>query len=412
MQRRSILALLPLTALVFTRAYGQYGPAQVEVEPVVEREVAPTIRLVGTFYPQRRATVAADVDGLVIEYPIDLGTKLKRGDPICRVREVTRRLAVDEITSRINGLKGDLAVRQADARKTAFELERIKRLSQLGRSAEKEQIDSEANHAASQARVRQAEAMIAEAEAALEIAEDNLARTVMTAPFDGAVTKKLTELGQWVDVGGAVAELVDLSVIRARINVPESAISFCNIGDDVLVSVDALGRDFKGAVSRIVPDADPQANTFPVEIDIENADGLCRAGMFIRAMVPAGPKAKRMLVRKDAVITRGPTSMVYVARKAEKGYMAEVAPVTIVAEVMESVAVESPALRPGDLAIVRGNESLRGPGPVIIVSDDAPTNQPKKSGEMVKSREPVEGKPKADAAEQDTHAANRHDSQS
>jgi len=337
---------------------------------------------------------------------------VKKGDPICRIRDVKRRLAVDEMKARAESLKSEIAARQSDVRKTEFELDRIKRLSELGRSTEKEQIDSVANHAATLARLRQAEAMSAEAEAALGVAQDNLERTVMTAPFDGAVTKKLTELGQWVDVGAAIAELVDLSVIRARINVPESAISSCNVGEDVLVSVDALGRDFKGTVSRVVPDADPQANTFPVEIDIDNADGTCRAGMFIRAMVPAGPKAKRMLVPKDAVITRGPTSMVYVARKAEKGHMADIAPVTIVAEVMEFVAVESPSLQPGDLAIVRGNESLRGPGPVNIVSGDAPIVRPEKPGEIVKSREPVDGKPDAEATEQDSPAESRHDSQS
>jgi RND family efflux transporter MFP subunit len=312
--------------------------------------------------------------------------------------------------ARVQNLTAELAARRADARKSEFELNRIERLSKLGRSADKEQIDADSNHSAAQARVRQAEAMLAESQALLAVAQDNLERTVTNAPFDGAITNKLTELGQWLDVGSPVAELVDLSVVRARINVPESAIPFCKIGDDATVTVDALGRDFAGKVSRIIPDADKQANTFPVEIDIDNIDGLCKPGMFIRAMVPSGPATIRLLIPKDAVISRGPTNIVYVARPAEKGHVAEIAPVTVVAEVMRFVAVESPALRPGDLAIVRGNESLRGPGPVVIASDGSEKPGPGKDGGLAKS--PANLEPGDDSAASDAHAGIRDDSRS
>ncbi|MCB9852470.1 MAG: efflux RND transporter periplasmic adaptor subunit [Phycisphaerales bacterium] len=355
---------------VTSSTWAQFGgPAQVEVEPVIRREVSPTIQLVGTLHPRMRSIVAADVEGLVVEMPFDYGAVVRKGDAVCILRDVTRRLAVDEAKAATDALEGELEARQADMKKTAFELERISRLAKLDRSSDKERVDAEANHAAAAARVRQSKAMLDEALAKLAVAEDNLNRTRVLAPFDGAITAKMTEVGQWVQVGEAAVEMVDLFTVRARVMVPESAVAFCDVGEAAMVTVDALGRDLEGKVSRVIPEADPQANTFPTDIDIPNSDGELKAGMFVRAMVPSGPKQSRLLVPKDAVLRRGTSSTVYVARgTAEAGFAADIAPVTVVAEVMQYLAVESPALKEGDRVIVRGNEGLRGPGPIIIVS--------------------------------------------
>lgn len=357
---------------VSSSAWAQFGgPAQVEVEAVVRRDVAPTIQLVGTLHPRTRSVVAADVDGLVVEMPYDYGAVVRKGDAVCVLRDVTRRLAVDEAKAAMDALEGELEARQADQRKTAFELERISRLAKLDRSSDKERVDAEANHAAAEARVRQSRAMLEESRARLAVAEDNLNRTRVLAPFDGAITAKMTEVGQWVNVGEAAVEMVDLFTVRARVMVPESAVAFCDVGERAMVTVDALGRDYEGEVSRVIPEADSQANTFPTDIDIANPDGALKAGMFVRAMVPAGPKKSRLLVPKDAVLRRGPSSILYVARGNDKeGFAADVAPVTVVAEVMQYLAVESPTLTEGDRVIVRGNEGLRGPGPIIIVSSN------------------------------------------
>lgn len=372
MRRTIPLSLLLAVCAVAPSARAQFGPAKVVVENVVRRDVSPTIELVGTLRPHLRSVVAADVEGLVMEMPYDYGAVVKKGEPICILRDVTRRLAVDEARAAVEALEGELAARQADVRKTAFEVDRITRLSKLDRSTDKERVDAEANHSAAEARVRQSKAMLDEARARLAVAQDNLDRTRVLAPFDGAIIAKRTEVGQWVQVGEPVMEMVDLYTVRARVMVPETAVEFCTPGEAAMVTVEALGRDFEGAVSRVIPEADPQANTFPTDVDIPNPDGVLKAGMFVRAQVPAGPKTSHLLVPKDSVLRRGPTSIVYVARRnAEKGDTADVAPVTVVAEVMQYLAVESPVLREGDQVVVRGNEGMRGPGPIIVMSGPA-----------------------------------------
>lgn len=404
MLRINPLSFLLAVISVVHSVQAQYGGTpQVEVEPVVQREVAPTIQLVGALRPRLRSIVAADVDGLVIDMPFDYGAAVKKGEPVCILRDVTRQLAVDEAKAGVDALEGDVQAKQAELRKTAFELERIMRLAKLDRSTDKERVDAEANQAAAEARVRQSQAMLDEARARLAVAKDNLARTRILAPFDGSIVAKRTEVGQWVQLGEPAVEMVDLFTLRARVMVPESAVAFCTPGEAALVTVDALGRDFEGVVSRVIPEADMQANTFPTDIDISNPEGVLKAGMFVRARVPAGPKQKRLLVPKDAVLRRGPSSMVYVARQdAEKAYMAEIAPVSVVAEVLQYLAVESPVLKAGDLVIVRGNEGMRGPGPVRVVSGHEASNSPVADVQRVAPEKPAG---RSDVRSSDDHDA-------
>ncbi|HWL94016.1 MAG TPA: efflux RND transporter periplasmic adaptor subunit, partial [Phycisphaerae bacterium] len=364
----AIACLLPAVREV----YGQWGPSKVEVAPVKGERLAPTVRLVGTVFPKRRTTVAAEVWGFVTEMPVDRGDFIKAGDVICRLRDTQHRFSRDEQTTRVVELESMLAMARAELAKAAFDAERMRKLSDADRSTEKEVVDTAANLDAAKARVGQAEASIQSARSAWERLEDSLKRTQVTAPFDGFVVSKLTEVGSWVVQGGGVVELIDLSVAQVRLNVPESYVAFNEVGTEVLVTIDALGRDFLGTVSRVVPDADPQARTFPVDVDIVNKERLLKSGMFARGSVPAGPVGERLVVPKDAIVTRGPSSYLFVVATTPEGSVADMRAVRIVSEVLDRVAVEVEGLKAGDQVVIRGNEGMAGSGPVIVMSGSAP----------------------------------------
>lgn len=354
--------------LAMTRpCYAQgWGPVRVEVTDAVEREVAPTIRLVGTVLPQRRAVVASEVEGLVADLVADEGVFVRTGDLLCKLRDTPRRFAHAEAESRLKELKQSLAVLAAEFKKAEFEKTRVVRLQESHHISDKELNDALADFEAAQRRIQQAKFAIAAQKAVVERLADALARTEILAPFCGFVSAKRTEVGEWVEEGGDIVELLDLSVVRVRVDVPESYIGFCEVGAEASVGVDALGQQFAGRISRVVPSADERARTFPVEIDLPNPDGRLKAGMFVRASVPSGPKARRLLVPKDAVVMRGPLPMVFVVTGVENGHMAAMVPVEVLSEVYDYVAVSAEALSGGSLVVVRGNENMRGPGPVIV----------------------------------------------
>ncbi|MFH1418245.1 MAG: efflux RND transporter periplasmic adaptor subunit [Planctomycetota bacterium] len=345
-----------------------FGPTSVLVAPVEQQEIARTIQLVGTAHPRIRTIIAAEVEGLVEKLTVDRGDRVEKGRLLCRLRDVSIRCAFAESQARQAELKALEAVAAAELRKSEFERERTSRLYENEQCAEKEYLDAQADRDAAQARCDQARHAVAAQVAVVARLADELARTEIKAPCDGYIVDKRTEIGSWVERGGAVVELVDLATVRVRVDVPEAVIAYCRTGEPVQVTVDALGnRAFAGKVSRVVPDADAQARTFPVEIDVPNPEGELKAGMFVRAAVPAGPRKQRLVVSKDAVVVLGPASMVYVVRPGESGSMAMPLPVEIVAEIVDHVAVVAPGLAPGDQVVIRGNENMLGrPTPVIV----------------------------------------------
>jgi RND family efflux transporter MFP subunit len=338
----------------------------VEVAEARFEEVAPTIRLVGTVRPRLRTILAAEVSGLVSALPVDEGDRVEKGQAICQLREDQRRLAVQEAEGRLSQLEDGVFERSAELRKAAFEAERMEGLYKLERCTEKEFRDAMAEHEAAQGRQRQAAHAVVSQQALLDRLKDDLERMSIRAPFDGVVVSKRTEVGSWVDQGGAVVELIDLSTARVRVNVPESAAGWCKPGEAAVVFLDALGRSFEGRVARRIPDADPQARTVPVEVDVANEDGLLMAGMFARVAVPNGPRARSLVVPKDAVVVRGQQQVMFVVTQTSDGTMATPMAVTIISEIGDRVAVSSEGLTEAARVVVRGNEYMFGPTPIAL----------------------------------------------
>jgi len=302
--------------------------------------------------------------------PVDEGDHVNAGDVLCKLRDTQRRLAYNEAEATLAQWKATVEERKADLDKAAFERERLTKLLEVHGCSPKEYSDAVDEHRAAVERLSQAQQVVAAQEAVAGRLADDVERTTIRAPFDGYVVAKRTEVGSWVDQGGQIVDMIDLSVARCRVDVPESVVSFCEVGALATVAIEALGETFEGSISRVIPDADPQARTFPVDVDVPNPDGRLKAGMFIRAAVPSGPAAPRLLVPKDAIVVRGPSRTVFVIREGEQGPMAVPTPVQVVSEILHYVAIDAEGLAPDMQVVVRGNEYLFGPTHVVPMPRD------------------------------------------
>lgn len=381
------------------------GPVKVEVVEVAQRDMAPTIELVGTVLPNRRSLVGTEIAGTVQELPVLEGDRVEAGGVLCRLRDDVRRYRWQSATGRLEQLRYALAEleagerpedlarwkaayeeAEAERKRWEFERDRVTELWNRGQSAPKEYHETLQQFNAAVGRAQMAEAdwkkgqagpraeVIQAARAAVEAQEAEvrllqyeLERTAVKAPFAGYVTIKQTEIGQWVSEGGAVAEMVEIDSVRIRVNVPEAYVRYCDVDAEVSARIEATGRDFVARVLRVIPDANVQARTFPVDLLLDNAKAELKPGMFARARMPAGPREERLVVPKDAIV-RGPQGMaIWVVRSAETGDTAAPSPVQLGEEWLDFVAVSASGLAAGDRVIVRGNEGLHGPGPVIAV---------------------------------------------
>ncbi len=398
--------VLVVTALLLSKladAQGM-GPMPVVVETVVERDLPPTLRLVGTVRPDRFAVVAAEVAGRIDAFVADEGQAVKAGDVIARVEAIVPTLRRDEARATLAALRARLAELEQGERpeelsrieamigegnamvaKWKFEAERTKALYESNSSSEKERVDAAAELAAAQRRVAQMEAQldmarkprpevvlrvrqeVAAQEAVLARFEHDVEKTAIRAPFDAVITSKRSEAGAWIEVGGPVAEIISLTTVRVRVDVPENAIAFARVGAPASLEIEALGKDLTATISRCIPLANSTARTFPVEIDVPNSDRALFAGLFVWAQVPAGPTEKRLMVSKDALVARGGSKQIFVIRTMapDQPPMAMPLPVKAGLEVAGQVAVQADGLKAGDQVVVRANERLYGPMPVL-----------------------------------------------
>jgi RND family efflux transporter MFP subunit len=107
--------------------------------------------------------------------------------------------------------------------------------------------------------------------------------------------------------------VLDLSTMKTVVNVPEREITKIGNGDMARVQVDALAsRDFEGHVVRISPLMDSQTRSAPVEIELNNDDGLLKAEMFARVDLNLQTEREALLIPRDALVYRSNRPGVFV----------------------------------------------------------------------------------------------------
>src|SRR5258705_7747710 len=119
------------------------------------------------------------------------------------------------------------------------------------------------------------------AQTQLSLAKRNLTYTIVSAPMAGYVSDRPADIGEYISPQQKVATIVSLNPLRAKIDVPEQAISQIHQGESVSVSVSAYtDRTFSGRVARISPNVTATSRTLTVEADVDNPNGELKPGQF------------------------------------------------------------------------------------------------------------------------------------
>ncbi|MCI9284417.1 MAG: HlyD family secretion protein [Muribaculaceae bacterium] len=153
-------------------------------------------------------------------------------------------------------------------------------------------------------RIAQNDAGIELAGALLETAELNLSYTVITAPCDGYTSRKEIQVGQLVQPGQTLLDVVDTSDVWITANYKETQLQHIHIGSEVGIKVDAIpGKTFTGkvvsmstatgAALSLLPQDNSAGNfvkvrqRIPVRIELTDSAGmdLLRAGMNVECEV-------------------------------------------------------------------------------------------------------------------------------
>jgi RND family efflux transporter MFP subunit len=379
--------------------------------PVVEREVAAAQTFVATVRPTRMVTIGSAASGRVFKYDLDEGDRVEEMQPIAelltetisseiKAAEADLKLRQSELQELVNGTRPE-ELDQARARMQAAEArleyatthrDRVEQLFRQGGSSVAERDEAVTLYTAAmnefaeakaaydlaelgprKEKIAQAEAAAAMQAAVVEKLTDQKRKHTVIARFNGFITKKLTEVGAWVNTGDPVAEVAELDTVDVEAFVTEKQVPNIFVGMTVDVVVPALGAEpFEGVVHRIIPQADVRTRTFPVRVRVKNqitdAAPRIKAGMLARAKLPIGPLQQAKLVPKDALVFRGEnTSLLAITPDENDPKKGTVRPVPVELGVSQGQQIQViGGVEAGELVVVEGNERLR-PGQTVVI---------------------------------------------
>jgi len=305
--------------------------ATVHAQTVERKSRAATEDVVGTVRPKLSAAIEAKVSGRIEQMLVVPGQLVKAGDRLVQ-------LDAHEIQSRLD--QASAARQQAESDlKRATDLIQQKILSQ-----------SEFENAQSKFRI----AAAAEAET-----KTMLDYTLIVAPFDGVITRKLADVGDLAAPGKSLLQMENPDTLRLEADVPEALIGNVKLGDNLAVRIAAVTNDIAGTVAEMSPTADPNSRTYLVKLDLPGATGL-RSGQFGRVSVPVG-EASAIRVPAAAVVQRGQMELVFVV----VGNHAQLRLVKTGTRVGDEVEVVS-GLNSGEQVVTEGASNLADGQPVSV----------------------------------------------
>lgn len=304
-----------------------------------------TLSLSGNLTPRQASRLSPQVPGLVAQMHVDAGDTVSAGEILVELEARTAELE----EARARAVLGEAQAAVVEAR----------RLRDEGRRLLERRVLPDSEVQAREAALQLAEATAARAQAELAIARERVVQHAVQAPFDGVVSRRLAEAGEWVGTGTAVLELVSVDDLWLDVRVPQQF--WARLGDEVQLTAfaDALpGQALDAQVSARVPVNDPAARTFLLRLLVHDESARLTPGMSARVEIeiPGGEAAT--MVPRDAIL-RYPdgTTTIWLALPQDGGWVARQVAVDVLR--LAGANAELAGALPADARVVtRGNEGL------------------------------------------------------
>lgn len=267
------------------------------------------------FDPNRLAHVTPSVPGRIEAVLADLGASVRRGQALARIDSVELGRAI-----------GDYLQAKARAELARETFEREQRLFTDRVSSEQEMLTARAASREADAALRSAENQLH----LLGLSDGQLATLAydqprasiheVRSPFAGTVVERHVSLGEMVELDSQLFQVADLSSLWVWVDVFERDLARVHLEDEARIQVDSYpGKEFVGRIAYLANRVDADSRTARARVDVTNADGLLRPGMFARVRISdphgssSGDTAATALAVPEAAIQRdGEESVVFV----------------------------------------------------------------------------------------------------
>lgn len=272
------------------------------------------------------AVLAAEKSGRVLEINVDRGDRVEQGQLL---------LQIDDRVWQANLRQANSAAE--DARKTRV---RFQQLQASGAVAESE--------------FDRIEKAFIQAESLAEEARINIEQCRVLSPISGIINDRFIEMGEYVQPGTPVLQVVDSATVKIILLVPEQDIYAIQTGDRMDLSVQPLPeRMFTGTVTFIAAQADERNNAFRTEIVVDNSDATLRPGMIAQVNFKRGENRAMVSLPMSAVLPSKGDHIVYLAENGQASRRK-----VQIDTITRRQALISGGLDEGELVIIEGHRAL------------------------------------------------------
>jgi RND family efflux transporter MFP subunit len=238
------------------------------------------IDLPGRLEAYSQAQIFARVSGYIKEWKVDIGTPVKAGQLLAEID-------APDLDQQIMQAQAEVASAQANATLSKATLERGQSLQTSGFVSKQDLDQRTADAANKQGLVRSVQANLDR----LRVLEKYKR---ITAPFDGLVTARATDVGALINAGAgggpALFVVSDTTKLRGYVNVPQSYVPSIKVGTKAQISVPEYpGRFFPATVEASAQSVDSASGTTRMLLAVDNPNGELMTGAFanVRLELPA-----------------------------------------------------------------------------------------------------------------------------
>ncbi len=260
-----------------------------------------------------QASIHARASGYLKNWQVDIGDRVTNG-------QVLAEIDTPELDAQLAQARAEL-----DQAKAAMDLAKITadRWTELLKTAsvsEQETAEKQSDYVLKQANVEAAQANV-------KRLQDLKSFDRVTAPFDGVVTLRNTDIGQLIaaDSGPELFRMAQTDPLRIYVQVPQQYIHAIAPGQKAeLTFLELPGRTFTATVTRIAGAVDPGTRTLQVELQVPNPHGGIFAGSYAQVRFNEAADPGVLTISDNAVIFRAQGTQVAVVGSDHKVHLRSV----------------------------------------------------------------------------------------
>ena len=318
---------LVLVALTLVAVFRRRAPViSIQTEKVMRRNLIETVVANGKIQPVLQVKISPEVSGEIIDLPVKEGQRVKQGDLLVKIRPDTY---IANVKSAEAGYMSAVAGRnlaEANVKKAGLEFKRNEQLFHSNLISESNMLEFKTNFEVAEAQLDAAVHQVDVSRASLDRDKEELAKTTISSPLDGTISKLNSRLGERVVgtsmmAGTEIMIVSDLNEMEARVDLGEIDVVLIKAGQKTKLEVDAFrDRKFDGTVTEIANSSNDsglagstgggsgssqEATKFQVKIHVNEKENF-RPGMSVTANIETRYRTNVLSVPIQSVTTRMP----------------------------------------------------------------------------------------------------------